>query len=410
MNRRSFIQQSGKALLSVGLVDSSIVISPKIKVKRLSSPPKHHFFGYYGINPWDKTGRFHLALETDFDDRRPEVQDTAKVGFVDRKNHRFTSITETTAFNLQQGSMMHWIDCGLGEEFTYNGYDADGKLVSYAVNFSTKIQRRINGAIAAVSPNEKDAIGLNFQRMSFCRPTVGYATSMSNYIMENVPGNDGLYSLNLKKGTSSLLLPIQEVMVHVKEEYPANRPVWLNHVLFNPSGTRMLFFCRVRKQKGGFMTSLWTINTNGSDLQCQIPFGNWVSHFDWKDDETILITSDVLGKRSYLEFTDKKQDFREIGKGILTQDGHCSYLPDPNWIISDTYPKNNDRLAEAFLYHIPTNKKISLGKFRHDPKYKGVVRCDLHPRVSKDGKIVSFDSVHEGIRHIFTIDISRVLK
>lgn len=35
-------------------------------IRRLTNPPNHHFFGYYGINPWDSNGEFHLALETDF--------------------------------------------------------------------------------------------------------------------------------------------------------------------------------------------------------------------------------------------------------------------------------------------------------------------------------------------------------
>ncbi|RKU26018.1 hypothetical protein C6497_14640 [Candidatus Poribacteria bacterium] len=35
-------------------------------ISRLTNPPNHHFFGYYGINPWDSNGEYHLALETDF--------------------------------------------------------------------------------------------------------------------------------------------------------------------------------------------------------------------------------------------------------------------------------------------------------------------------------------------------------
>ncbi len=32
----------------------------------LTSGPKHHFFGYYGVNVWNPTMRYHLSLETDF--------------------------------------------------------------------------------------------------------------------------------------------------------------------------------------------------------------------------------------------------------------------------------------------------------------------------------------------------------
>jgi len=46
----------------------------------LSKGSKHHFFGYYGICPWDRAGKCHLALETDFHTRAPQVDDTYPEG------------------------------------------------------------------------------------------------------------------------------------------------------------------------------------------------------------------------------------------------------------------------------------------------------------------------------------------
>ena len=412
MQRRDFLTQSGILLVGSQLTGTEFYPQSSIEgsVKSLSQDPYHHFFGYYGISPWDSSQQYHLALETDFDDRRPGVEDVARVGYIDKNSHEFTQLVETSAFNLQQGSMMHWIDVGRGEEFTYNGYDREGKLVSFAFHFQSKQQRIIQGAIAAVSPTHSRAIGLNFQRMSYCRPTVGYAHQEEGYELVNQPKDDGLYTLNLRSGEASLFLSIQEVMKRASGEFPKDRPAWFNHVLYNPSGERLLFFCRVRKEKKGFLTSLWTVNADGTELRCPIPFGNWISHFDWKDDTTILITSDVLGAREYLEFQDNSQEFKPIGRGILTVDGHCSYLPDTNWIVSDTYALGQERLLELFLYHIPTKRKVSLGKFPHPQQYKGVIRCDLHPRLSPDGNIVSFDSVHEGSRQIYSVDISSFVK
>ncbi len=51
----------------------------KANVTALSIGPKHHFFSYYGINPWDPI-HHHLALETDFHERCPDVGDIAQVG------------------------------------------------------------------------------------------------------------------------------------------------------------------------------------------------------------------------------------------------------------------------------------------------------------------------------------------
>ncbi len=411
MKRRIFTQQMGLSLFSALLIPQTGIGSNKfveISVKRLSSPPLPHFFGYYGINPWDPTMTYHLALETKIDDHRPTIHDSAKVGYIDINTHLFTPITETPAFNLQQGTMMHWIG---EQEFTYNDYQ-DGKLISYVINFQTQQKRLIHGAIAAVSPDHNHAIGLNFQRMSYCRPTVGYAHQENGYELDFIPSDDGLYSLDLNRGESSLLLPISEVIDQYKGDLPvSNQPVWFNHVLYNPTGERILFYCRIRKRdRGGFFTSLWTVNSDGSDLKCQTTFEHHVSHFDWKDEKTMLITSDMLGDFMYLEFTDGKKNYTPIGKGILTVDGHCSYLDDPNWILSDTYPLGEERLAELFLFNIQENRKISLGKFHHPDIYRKVVRCDLHPRMSHRGNIISFDSVHEGVRQIYMVDVSEMIK
>lgn len=337
------------------------------------------------------------------------MKDVANVGYIDQETNKFIKISKTSAFNLQQGTMMHWIDCGYGEEFTHNDHD-DNNLISYAINFKSKTKRKINGAIAAVSPNHNQAIGLNFRRMSHCRPTVGYAHNIKNFELENIPANDGLYALDLKTGCANLMLSIKEVIEKTNVKLPVNQPAWFNHVLYNVTGERLFFFCRIQKEKGGFLSSLWTVNKDGSDLQYQIPFGYKISHFYWKDENTILITSNIRGKLEYLELRDGKKGFRPVGEKILTTDGHCSYLPDRNWILSDAYSRgNSEKLAELFIYNIEEKRKISLGKFHHDIKYKGLVRCDLHPRISNDGKLVSFDSVHEGTRQIYTVDISDVI-
>lgn len=47
-----------------------------MRITSLTSGPLHPFFGYYGICPWNRAGTYHLALETSFEDRVPEVADT----------------------------------------------------------------------------------------------------------------------------------------------------------------------------------------------------------------------------------------------------------------------------------------------------------------------------------------------
>ncbi len=191
----------------------TINIEVNYSLHRLSSTPHHHFFGYYGIDPWDSIGKNHLALETESHKHRPIPTDTAKVGLVNRETKKFTPYANTFAYNLQQGSMMHWI----GEEFTFNDWE-EGCLVSRALNPVTGEIRTIQGAIAAVSPAEPMAIGLNYQRMALCRRVVGYASELGSTEIAPQPEDDGLFQLNLQDGTSKLVLSIAEVISKTKDD------------------------------------------------------------------------------------------------------------------------------------------------------------------------------------------------
>lgn len=377
-------------------------------ITRLTSGPKHHFFGYYGIRALNRSQRYHLALETDFHERAPEKGDNAQIGLVDMETRAFTPYAETSAFNLQQGSMMHWIDVGFGEEFTYNDWE-DGQLVSRAINPETKNMRTIHGAIASVSPTEPIALGLNFARMRVCRRVVGYANDY--YQAETagpIPEDDGLFLLDLKTGESRLLLSIAEVARALPVKNTESLLHWFNHVIFNTDGTRLLFFCRIQ-QPGRFLDSLWTVNRDGSELECQIDYDNYVSHVAWLDPEQFMISTNITGKKEFVMFTDRQKTFVPYGEGQFPDDGHNAYSPDFKWIVCDTYPRKPERKAKLMLYNIQDRTMKMLGGFYHPEEIKGDWRCDLHPRWSPDGTIVSFDSIHEGSRQIYLADVSDIV-
>ena len=88
----------------------------------------------------------------------------------------------------------------------------------------------------------------------------------------------------------------------------------------------------------------------------------------------------------------------------LNTDGHCSYSPDGNLIITDTYP-NRKRLANVFVCKENGNVKRIASLFAPF-RYDNDVRCDLHPRWNHAGNKVCIDSVHEGKRRLYTINVN----
>ena len=75
-------------------------------VVALTQGPWHHFFGYFDIQTCDSTGKYVLAMESDFDDRFPRADDTATIGMVEWETKRFhPDHLETRAWN-QQGCQL----------------------------------------------------------------------------------------------------------------------------------------------------------------------------------------------------------------------------------------------------------------------------------------------------------------
>ena len=381
----------------------------------------NHFFGYYGINPWDPSGRFHLALATDFDRRPPMPEDQAIVGLVDGESGAFSEVSRTRAFNFQQGSMLHWINTDRGVEFTHNIWEK-GLALTKAINLADRSSRLIGSAIAAISPDGTKAMGLNYARMYHCRSVVGYANEMDPITFVAAPEDDGLYRIDLATGVAELVVSIAQVLrsagayedVVGKEAAPAGGAnagranagrAWFNHVMFNTDGSRLLFFCRYRHPDGSTRSSLWTVNPDGSDLQLQIGFDYKISHFAWQDEDTILISTDLLGKMQFFLGHDGRDDFVPIGEEVLPADGHACFSSDRKLILCDTYPDRH-RNSELLIYEVATNRKTSLGFFHSEEIFRGDIRCDLHPRWTPDGRAITIDAVSDGERQIYLVDVS----
>jgi len=97
-----------------------------------------------------------------------------------------------------------------------------------------------------------------------------------------------------------------------------------------------------------------------------------------------------------------------IGKDVFPDDGHCSYSPDGRWMLTDTYPLEPDNCHRLYLHRLKDNQTFEIGRFYEDNSMSEPTRCDLHPRWSRDGGMVCFDSTHEGTRQIYEIDVTQI--
>ena len=49
----------------------------------------HYFFGYYDLQPFDSTGRYHLCHKVGFEGRIPEADEVCELGVIDLKTNEF---------------------------------------------------------------------------------------------------------------------------------------------------------------------------------------------------------------------------------------------------------------------------------------------------------------------------------
>ena len=374
----------------------------------VTSGPRFHFHGYYDKTPWDPSGRYIAALETEFMDRPPRADAAAGIGLIDTEgNHAWAPIARTRAWNWQQGSMIHWLDPTAEAAFVHND-TRDGRLVSVVRTLGGVEARELPAPVYAVSKDGSQAVTLNFARVHRTRPGYGYASVPDPSEGDPCPDNDGIWHMDMATGAASLIVTLAQVAAIAPKPTMDGAEHWFNHLLFNANGSRFVFLHRWKLPSGGWETRLFTASPDGSDI-CLLADHEIVSHFDWMGSDHVLAWArhHDVGDRFFL-YGDLSDERAVVGDGILTRDGHCSYSPDRRWILNDAYP-NRDNHRTLMLYRPEDDTRVDIGEFYTMPEATGEIRCDLHPRWNRDGTQVCFDSTHEGERQVYTLDVADIV-
>jgi len=379
----------------------------EVPVRPLTAGPAHHWFGYYDKFPWDAAGRHVLSLETEFMDRPPGPDDAAVIGTVDTaEGNRWTPLAETHAWNWQQGTMLQWLPSAPDREILYNVREGD-RFGSVVQDVGTGETRALPRPVYAVSRDGRSAVSVNFSRIHVCRPGYGYAGPPDPWHDDPAPEEDGIWWMDLESGECRQIVSIAQVAALDPQPTMEGAKHYFNHLQFNTDDSRVEFLHRWRRQDA-WQTRMFTVGPDGSDLYC-VAHDEMVSHFDWRDEHRILAWARQhdLGDHYYL-FTDRTGERETVGEDVLTSDGHCSYSPNREWILTDTYPQQGHKRT-LIVYRPADNLRVDIGSFYSPPQLQGEIRCDLHPRWNRDGTRVCFDSMHEGSRQVYEADVSGVV-
>jgi hypothetical protein len=412
---KSFLSSAGLSLLptfSLPLGRSRTATTP---IRAITKGPKVHWFGYYDKYQFDASGRYVLGMAVDFESRSPTAEDKIEIGLIDLADRdKWTRLGESSAWGWQQGCMLQWVP-GKTDEVIWNDCK-DGQLVSRILNYRTGALRTLPKPVYALDPSGRWAIGTEFSRIQKLRPGYGYASVADPDEKVKASAETGLYTMDLVSGENKMLFSLADIASIPYQEKKDIRGYWhwFNHLLVNTDGSRFTFLHRWREHSlaerptgNGFVTRMFTADAEGNDLYEIDPSG-FTSHFVWRDPSHICaFTKPAAQEMGFYLITDKTGHAEQLGRDKMPTNGHQTYLPNHNneWLVSDSYPLE-DRLQHLYLYHIPTDRRVDLGKFHSPTPYTGEWRCDLHPRSNRAGDKIVIDSTHGGNgRQMYLIDI-----
>lgn len=392
-----------------------------VPTKKITSEPGYHWFAYYDKIECDPTNRYVLSMKTPFEHRSPTADDVIEIGMVDlQNNNEWIKLGESRAWGWQQGCQLQFLP-GSDNEVVWNDKEGD-RFVCHVMNITTREKRTIPCPIYALSPDGKWAVTVDYSRVNDVRPGYGYAGIPDLYAHELAPDSSGIWKVNMETGEAQLIISIAQV-AQLENPYDTetkDAKHWFNHLLFNSDGTRFIFLHRWRypdaertakyKNVGGWGTRMLTASADGSDIRIIDPY-NYTSHFIWKDPQHILAWTRLPDKGDgFFLFEDSTvENIEQIGKGVMTENGHCTYLPGNEWILNDTYPNKETKLQSVYLYHVATGKRVPLGDFYSPLDRTLEWRCDTHPRSTTDGQFVVVDSPNWGGRQLYMMDIRDII-
>lgn len=403
-------------------------------VKRITSGPKHHLFGFHDLVQTNAKGDFALALEVDDISHPPLPGETCRSGIVPAKGGEFMPIHTTHTWNYPQGARQQWI--GDSDLFTCNDRDDNGNVFAWIGDArERKTVDRLPFPVHCMNAANKLAFWFNYDRVHACG---GYGYHPNRMVgschLNDCPDDDGIWCGDMQTGSIKLLSSIATIAgcgeCHaVKTGYPH----YVTHFMLNPTGERLAFLHRYRVPDGGEITRLMTIGSDGECLRCLAK--GFLSHFTWIADNELFIWGEhqpglcAMREAGYLRIPGVLQgalvakkilrmmrkyrtpatshgnteqnkaflrikdvdnpDIEKCAIGILTEDGHPMARPGQlTSLISDTYP-DGDGNRVLMHYDVSKNLRYDIGTFKMIPDKPDCNTFDVKAaQAGMDGRVL----------------------
>ncbi len=358
------------------------------------------FFGFHDIKPFSSDNRFLLANRLTIPLRMPKADDLLQIGYYSGEDYsQWHQLAETTAWNYHKGCRLQWLD---DTHVIYNSC-SDGKLNATICSLSHTEKTYISWPIDSVSADGRWATSFSYGRLERQMPGYGYAIGDDEAFPDDyAPEQTGLYLIDLHQNERKMLVSLKQLSVLQPEADMEEKYHFVTHTEFSPDGCHVAFLHRW--YKGTFQRTRLVVYHLQTGTFSVSPTTGMVSHYVWNSKNALVAYCRMEDIDSHVFFSDPSmQQWKRCGYPQLNSDGHHHFIDDETFIV-DTYP-DKYRHMKLWKVNVKTDDVSlvadvkSLKQFVNPDDYHNW-KCDLHPRVSADGSLVSFDSTHTGRRSL----------
>ena len=381
-------------------------------IEQITHGPKHHFFGYIGhvrTIPWNASGRYILAMEIDSIDRMPKSTDAATILILDtHDNYRPIPLTETRAWNPQQGTMFYWNPQAPETQFFFNDRDPKtGKIFTVLHDIANGPPgKRIKEfrfddrpvANSGVAQNGGWYMAINYARLARLRPVTGYPDTVDWTEGQDVqPDDDGIFRIDTNTGDRKLVASyktLADLIRPIRPDVDAI-PLFINHTLSSRDDSLVYAYVRGGwhdAPKGQERINVpITMKPDGSDLTLHTQFIG--GHPEWLDGHQLI---GKVENRQVIYDALKQEITGQLGTEttFVDPEGDIALSPDSSWFVNGFHQQGANhytlyRMRDGLTANTPplTVGGRTSGNLRIDPapKWNRTNDAILAPALAEDG-------------------------
>lgn len=401
LNKAPWIKKIVKRIYQGLMYTLSKKIKSEGNIEKISPNENgEYFFGYYDKSPWNANGKYVLCMKAKDTWSDVSPKDILDILLIDTQTNDVKKIAESRSWNVQQGCMAQWLGPDFSSRIIYNDC-RDGHYCSVILDVNSGLEIKvINAPVYTVSADGKTALTLDFSRLYRLRPGYGYYNVPEETANDKIPDKTCIWKIEIESGEITPLLKYTDFANFEPRQEMAEAEHKVNHLMLSPNGNRFMVLHRWFQGHRKY-TRLVTCDVDGTNMY-NLSDDDMVSHCFWKNNNEILAFENKHSSGpGYYLMKDMTQDYKHLWPE-MNGDGHPSYSPDGELIVTDTYP---DRARIALVKIMDGDEVKVVAKVFAPFKYDNDTRCDLHPRWSRDGKQICFDSVFEGQRGLYKVKI-----